>query len=276
MQPDAALLKLTAKRDAMTLMRGHHFTSRYGEGYDFAELRAYRSGDDVRKIAWNVTAKTGELYVKELHDTRRLNVAVAALLDGSVYCAQDNAKQHLTARVALTLGYAALLGGERFMGIALTPKETLLVPPSQEWGEAERLGEYIARASLLHTALDIPDALARLDAALLEPSLLIVLYDFLEPCDLSLLAQRHDIVAIKIRCHAEAYGGFEGEKEVHNPKTGARFRRYLGRATRRAYLSRLHTHDEALHAHFYANRIRFTHITPEDNVVMRLMEAFGG
>jgi uncharacterized protein (DUF58 family) len=269
------LISLQARRDAQTLLAGRHISSKLGEGYDFAELRAYQSGDEVRKIAWNVSARRGELYVKEMDETRRLNVVVAAMADGAVFCAADNAKQRLIGRIAATLGYAAVYGGDTFQGAALLPQKTTVYEPSREYFNVETLSEKLLSASLLHTQLQVDDALRRLFDAIAEPSLVILVGDFLQPVDLALLSQRHDVVAVIVRCETEAFGTYlTGEKRLYNPLTGSVKERYVSHGSVRAYLRKIREHDDALYAHFAAHRIRHTTVTAHEHMLERLMRLF--
>jgi uncharacterized protein (DUF58 family) len=266
---------LQARRDAQTLFAGRHISSKLGEGYDFAELRAYQSGDEVRKIAWNVSARLGELYVKETNETRRLNVVVAAMADGGVYCAHNNAKQHLIGRIAATLGYAAVYGNDTFQGAILLPQGETFFEPSREYFDVEASSRTLLRASLLHTQLQIDDALRHLFDAITQPSLVILVGDFLQPVDLSVFAQRHDTVAVIVRCEAEAFGkALAGEKRLYDPLRGSAKERYVSRGSVRAYLRRLHEHDEALRTHFFAHRIRHTTITSQEDIVEKLIRLF--
>jgi uncharacterized protein (DUF58 family) len=50
-----------------------------GEGIELAELRPFVEGDDLRRVNWRATARTGELVVNQLHPER--NTAVVLLLD---------------------------------------------------------------------------------------------------------------------------------------------------------------------------------------------------
>jgi uncharacterized protein (DUF58 family) len=58
---------------------GDQVSRRRGEGIELAELRPYSEGDDLRRINWAATARTGDLVVNELHPER--NTAVVLVLD---------------------------------------------------------------------------------------------------------------------------------------------------------------------------------------------------
>ena len=46
------------------LFSGEYHTAFKGRGMAFSEVREYQSGDDVRLIDWNVTARSGDAYIK--------------------------------------------------------------------------------------------------------------------------------------------------------------------------------------------------------------------
>ena len=54
------------------LLQGDYHTLFRGNGVDLAGLREYESGDDVRYIDWNVTARLDTPYVREYHEDREL------------------------------------------------------------------------------------------------------------------------------------------------------------------------------------------------------------
>src|SRR5688572_26395450 len=64
------------------------FTGEYhsvfkGQGIEFAEVREYLPGDDVRTIDWSVTARLGHPYVKRYVEERELTVLLVVDLSGS-------------------------------------------------------------------------------------------------------------------------------------------------------------------------------------------------
>jgi len=134
-------LQLKARHQVYTLLSGNNLSKLHGEGYDFAELREYQIGDDVRKINWTISAKLGTPYIKELHANRELSVVVAALMDGSLYFARDNAKQKKLVETAALLAYAAQYSGDLFNGLAFTQNDTYATPPTKQLYHAEHFIE---------------------------------------------------------------------------------------------------------------------------------------
>src|SRR4051794_13199322 len=54
------------------LLQGDYRTLFYGYGVDFADLREYQPGDDVRYIDWNVTARMDSPYVRQYAEDREI------------------------------------------------------------------------------------------------------------------------------------------------------------------------------------------------------------
>ena len=63
------------------LMAGQYHSVFKGRGMDFDEVRLYQVGDEVRRIDWNVTARTGETYIKKYVEEREMTVLL--LVDAS-------------------------------------------------------------------------------------------------------------------------------------------------------------------------------------------------
>src|SRR5205807_3477478 len=54
-----------------------------GRGMEFDEVRPYAPGDDVRLIDWNVSARTGDLFIKKHIEEREQTVLLIVDLSGS-------------------------------------------------------------------------------------------------------------------------------------------------------------------------------------------------
>ncbi|MDY6128949.1 MAG: DUF58 domain-containing protein, partial [Elusimicrobiaceae bacterium] len=62
---------------------GEYLSAFKGQGIEFAEVREYTSGDDVRAIDWNVTARTGVPFIKKYNETRELTLVIACDVSAS-------------------------------------------------------------------------------------------------------------------------------------------------------------------------------------------------
>lgn len=272
-------LQLKARQQVYTFLSGHNLSKLHGEGYDFAELREYQVGDDIRKINWTITAKLGKPYIKELHANRELSVLVCALMDGGLYFGPINshtvnAKQIKMTEIATILGYATQQNADLFTGLAYTSDKTYEANPSKQLYTIEKFSKMMFEVNVLATTLNKKDALANLFKRLQKPSLLFVLSDFLEEIDLSLLAQKHEVIAIIIRNREEESLKSLGEVSLHNPHNENTLETYFGGKSKNEYLVKLSKNEEKRSEHFTVHNIRSLKIYTDEEVVSRLITLF--
>ncbi|TNF43131.1 MAG: DUF58 domain-containing protein [Epsilonproteobacteria bacterium] len=267
-------LQLKARHQVYTLLSGHNLSKLHGEGYDFSELREYQIGDDIRKINWTISAKLGLPYIKELHANRELSVVVSAFMDASLYFGSGNAKQEKLTEVATILGYAAQQNNDLFTGIRYTQNQTQSTPPTKQLYHIDQFSQTLYEASLLNTTLDHQSAIQDLFKRVHKPSLLFILSDFLEEMDLSLLSQKHEVIAIIVRDRAEESPKKLGEVTLSHPQDSQRMDTYFGQRSIEKYLTKLKENDEKLAEHFTRYDIRSVKIFTDDEVVSKLVGLF--
>jgi len=267
-------LQLKARHQVYTLLSGHNLSKLHGEGYDFSELREYQTGDDIRKINWTITAKLGKPYIKELHANRELSVVVCALMDGSLYFGSGNAKQEKLTEVATLLGYAAQQNSDLFTGINYEQSHTSSTPPTKQLYHIEQFSKTLYGSSLLGTTLDRKTAIQNLFKRLHKPSLVFVVGDFLEEIDLSLMAQKHEVIAVIIRDRNEESLQKLGEVTLNDPQSGGKIDTYLGQKSIEKYLAKLKESDDKLREHFGRYGIRSVKIFTDDEVIGKLVGLF--
>ena len=267
-------LQLKAKHQVHTLLSGHNLSKLHGEGYDFSELREYQMGDDIRKINWTVTAKLGKPYIKELHANRELSIVVSCLMDGSLYFGSGNAKQEKLTEVATVLGYAAHQNADLFSGIAYTQTQTYSTPPTKQVYHIEQFSKILFETELLESTLNTQTAIEALFKYATKPSLMFVIGDFLEEVDLSLLAQKHEVIVIIIRDRAEESPKSLGEVALTNPQNKNILETYFGKRSIDTYLTKLEENEEKRIMHFSQYGIRSIKIFTDEEVISKLITLF--
>ncbi len=172
-----------------------------GRGMEFAEVRPYQPGDDVRSIDWNVTARMGAPYVKQYVEERDLTVFLAVDVSGSLsFGSRAILKRELAAEVAALLAFAAVRNQDRVGAALVSEGLELFLPPRRRRTHVLRL----VREILDHPArggTDLERGLGAVLSALQRRSVLFVISDFVgAPCPTALksAAARHDLVVIEI------------------------------------------------------------------------------
>ncbi|MDQ3556494.1 MAG: DUF58 domain-containing protein, partial [Gemmatimonadota bacterium] len=114
-----------------------HFSGEYhsvfkGSGLEFAEVREYLPGDDVRTIDWNVSARTGRPHVKKYIEERELAVLLVVDLSGSQrWGTRGRWKSELLAEVAATLALSAVRNNDRVGLLVFSDRIELFIPPKK-------------------------------------------------------------------------------------------------------------------------------------------------
>ena len=70
-------IEITTRHLVRDIVAGEYASAFRGRGVEFAEVREYQPGDDIRSIDWNVTARLGAAYVKRHLEERELTVMFA-------------------------------------------------------------------------------------------------------------------------------------------------------------------------------------------------------
>jgi uncharacterized protein (DUF58 family) len=232
--PDGLLraLDLSVGRRMDGLLAGDYRSALYGDGTELVQVRPYSPGDDVRRIDWNVTARTGEPHVR-VHLAERVLVTWL-LLDTSPsmqFGTADRRKADVAEGVAIAVGHVATRRGNRLGLVTFGDARPRATPPRQG-----RLGLIGLLAALREepdgngrvgtTALG--EALGRAGALARQRAVVVVVSDFRGPLDwrrpLLELAGRHEVVAVEIRDPAEQELPNAGVLWLVDPETGSQVR----------------------------------------------------
>jgi uncharacterized protein (DUF58 family) len=208
-------------------LQGDYRTLFRGTGVDFTDLREYTPGDDLRHLDWNVTARMDTPYVREYVEDRE--VTCWLLLDRSAsmgFGPVDRQKSLVVAEVATTLAHVLSRGGNR-IGAALFDDRVDVVPPGQGRNHVLRIAEALLRPPSTGGARTTTDLSVLLRAGLglaRRRSLVVVVSDFITQPGwerhLSLLARRHDVVAIQVVDPRESELPAVGMVYVEDAETG--------------------------------------------------------
>src|SRR5262245_1391873 len=129
------------------LFAGQYQSVFKGRGMEFAEVREYQPGDDVRTIDWNVTARSGVPHVKKYIEERDLTLLLLIDISGSSsFGSRYLAKRDLAAEVSGVLAFSAVANKDRVGAILFSDEIEIFIPPSR--GEMHALR--IVRDTLVH------------------------------------------------------------------------------------------------------------------------------
>jgi uncharacterized protein (DUF58 family) len=196
-------LQLRARRAVANLLGGEYHSVFKGTGLAFADVRAYQPGDDVRAIDWNVTARTGQPFLKRFVEERELTVVFVVDASGSLHVGtRRQPKREVVAELAALLAFAALHNNDRVGLIHATDRVEHVVPPRKGTRHAQRLLRDILFYQPARRATDLRAALDAVNRILRKRAIVFLFSDFLDTGfekALRLAGRRHDLVAVQVR-----------------------------------------------------------------------------
>ena len=232
-------LEIRARRRVDDLFGGQYHSAFKGQGIEFAEVREYQPGDEVRTIDWNVTARTGHPHIKRFTEERQLTVIL------SVDCSLSTAfgsvmrsKHRLACEVGAVLTLAAGRNNDRvglqvFGSDHLDDTESFHLRPSKGKKHARRIIRELIDANPGQSQFNLCDALSELGRTHRRRAILFVMSDFLSGLNnhsepdwakpMRMLAQKHEVVAIQLTDPLEFELPKAGMIRMHDPITGKRF-----------------------------------------------------
>jgi uncharacterized protein (DUF58 family) len=195
-------LEITTRHLVRDIMAGEYSSAFRGRGVEFAEVREYQPGDDIRTIDWNVTARLGTAYVKRYLEERELTVLfVADLSASSAFGSVRRTRGELAIEVAAVLAFAAARNNDRVGAIFATDRVEHYVAPRKGRRQALRVISDLLTFRATRSGTDLGAALEYVEPLLRRRAVIFLLSDFLGTgyqAPLGRLARRHDVVAIHL------------------------------------------------------------------------------
>ena len=218
------LLELQTRGLVNSLFTGEYRSVFKGQGMEFAEVREYQAGDEVRSIDWNVTARMGRPFVKRYIEERELTVMLAVDLSGSErFGTRGRFKSELASELAAVLAMSAIRNNDRVGAVLFTDRIEHVVPPRKGRRHALRLMRDLLVWDPEGTKTDLPAALEFTGKMVAHKSIIFVVSDFQAPDlehPLKLLAQRHDVIAVTVDDPSERTLPDIGLARFIDPETG--------------------------------------------------------
>lgn len=147
----ASQIPLRKQKRILNDLAGTHTSGIRGRGLDFAEVRQYQAGDDIRAMDWRVTARTGEAHIKLFREERERPVMIVCDLRANMqFGTRRTLKSVLAADLSALLSWAALDNGDRIGGLVFDDQQEIDLRPKT--GRKQVL-------QLLHNLADLPSSL---------------------------------------------------------------------------------------------------------------------
>jgi len=197
-----------------------------GRGMEFSEVRQYPRRDDVRSIDWNVTARTGNLFVKKYVEERELTVII--MIDASAsghFGSVERFKSEFAAEIAGVLAFSAIRNNDKVGMSMFTDHVEKFVPPKKGRQHILRIIREMLYFKAASTRTDLEKALEHLHDVIRRRSIVFIISDFLDhgyEKMLRITSRRHDCIPVVIEDPRERVMPAVGFVELVDSEQGNR------------------------------------------------------
>ena len=184
------------------IFAGHYHSVFKGSGIEFADVREYVPGDDVRTIDWNVTARLGAPFVKRYVEERELTLMLLVDVSASGrFGSAQRLKTEVSTDLCALLATSALRNNDKVGLVLFTDRIEKFLPPQKGRNRTLRVIRELLSCEPAQTGTDLSLALEHLHKVVRRRSVSFVISDFLASGyeqALRLVHQRHDIIPVCI------------------------------------------------------------------------------
>lgn len=265
---------------SQNIFAGQYHSCFKGRGMEFAEVREYQFGDDVRDIDWNVTARLHRPYVKVFEEERELTVMLLVDVSGSLdFGTASQTKRDMATEIAATLAFSAMQNNDKIGVVFFSDRIEKYIPPKK--GRKHIL--YIIREMLdfhpVSHKTDIAAATAYLTRVMKRRCTSFIISDFYDDKDfekeMEIANRKHDMVAIQVYDQRAKTLPDIGLLKVRDAETGHEM--YIDTSSKK--LRRAHTaywlkREEQLKTTFAKSKVDWVSVATNEDFAKSLILLF--
>lgn len=220
-------IKILTSRLAEDLLAGAFHSAFKGKGMEFEEVREYASGDDIRHIDWNVTARMQHPFVKLFQEERSISVVLLIDISPSTLFGGHKAlKRDYIAELAAVLAFSASKNNDRVGALLFSDRVEKVIAPRKGFEHVMHILDNAMTCKAKGTGSNLISALKAFGRLYPRKAICFVLSDFLfelEPKLLTLTASKHDLISVMVSDDIEQnFPAHDALIEVEDLESGRR------------------------------------------------------
>ncbi len=188
---------------------GEYLSVFKGQGIEFAEVRRYIPGDDIRSIDWNVSARTGGVFVKKFNEERELSVVIACDVSASQFFgSQGRFKSEAALELAAVFAFSAIKNNDKVGLLLFSDKIELYIPPKKGKRHVLRIIRELLAFTPQSGGTNISLCLDTLNRMIKRKGILLFISDFIDADyekSFKLAARKFDLVPVIVGDPLEFY-----------------------------------------------------------------------
>ena len=266
------------------IFAGKYHTAFRGRGMSFSEVREYQSGDDVRDIDWNVTARSRKPHIKIYEEERELTMMLLIDVSASrMFGSTDRLKKNLMTEIAAVLAFSAAQNNDKVGCIFFSDRIEKFIPPKKGRSHILMIIRELIGFEPQSTRTRLSEPIRFLTNVNKKRCTTFILSDFLDSSRdeealndaLKIARGKHDLVGIRVVDPREKELPDVGIVELRDAETGRKvWVDTASRAVREHYASRWQARSERINETLKHNRIDTAEVSTDGDYVVELIKLF--
>ncbi|MFH1832283.1 MAG: DUF58 domain-containing protein [bacterium] len=220
------LIKIHTKRLIQSGISGDYLSAFKGSGLEFDRLREYQSGDDVRFIDWNCSAKMNKIMVKEFVEERDRTVILCIDVSASsLYSSQKDLRKDTISQLAATLTFVAQENKDKVGALFFSDKIEKWIPPSKSNVHIGKIIETIFSLKPNSKKTNITEALKFLASLKKRGAIVFMISDWIDTQEqytklLKIASLEYDFLGVRVLDQHETSFPDIGLIDIQDPESG--------------------------------------------------------
>ena len=261
------------------IMSGEYHAVFKGRGMNFAEVREYQVGDDVRAIDWNVSARMGHPYVKLFEEERELLVMLLCDVSSSSHFGSGKQmKLEMATELAAVLAFSAIRNNDKVGLLLFTDRIVKYVAPRKGKSHILRLLRELITFVPERSGTDIRAALEYMNHVMKKRAIAFVISDFIDQGydkAMRVVGRKHDLTAVHLIDPRENHFPDLGLIRLHDAESGEPM--WVDTSSRRVRLeldAKFRAWQASIKSECQRSRVDYLQLTTDRDYVRTLTEFF--
>ena len=195
-------IEIKSKGLSNHIFAGEYHTAFKGKGMAFSEVREYQTGDDVRFIDWNVTARYNNPFVKIFEEEREMTVMLLIDVSGSGnFGTKKQFKRELLTEISAVLAFSAIKNNDKVGVIFFSDQIEKFIPPKKGKTHILRIIREVLIFHPKSQGTNVGQALKYFNSVIKKRSICFILSDFMSEKfkkPLNIGSRKHDVIGLRI------------------------------------------------------------------------------
>ena len=218
-------IEIKTKGLVNSVFGGEYHSAFKGRGMSFSEVRPYEYGDDIRKIDWNVTARTNHPYVKIFEEERELTIMLCVDISPSEQFGSNHKTKHNhLIEICALLSFSAIKNNDKVGMVLFSDHIEKTIPPKKGRTHVLRLIQDLYTTKPTGKGTRIGNAMTYVNRLLNRRSIVILATDMIDKNDykksFKITQKKHDFIVLYVHDPLETQLPKIGIIPFYDPEQG--------------------------------------------------------